>query len=163
MHELTSMLLKITVSIFALAFILFAIAKLIKIKKGQEIWPYYAKKIMSKPEMIFYYRLVNTLPDQIILAQVQLSRVLGVKSGANFGEWHNRINRMSLDFVVCRREDTSIIAVIELDDKSHEREERVKADEKKNQALTSANIRIIRWKIQDMPDEKTIRQVLAEA
>jgi very-short-patch-repair endonuclease len=112
--------------------------------------------------VVVEYRLVNALPDKIILSQVQLSRVLGVKKGNNFGEWNNRINRMSLDFVVCRKEDAGIIAVIELDDKSHEKEERIKADEKKDKALESANIRIIRWKVDEMPDEKTIKRILSE-
>lgn len=163
MNEITGIVLKVAIPIILIAITLVVIGSFIKNKKGKEIWPYYEKKVLSKPELILYYRLTNALPDKIILAQVQLSRVLGVKKGFNFGEWNNRINRMSLDFVICRNEDAGIIAVIELDDKSHEKEERIKADEKKNQALASANIRIIRWKVKDMPDERTIRQTLAEA
>ena len=112
---------------------------------------------MSKPEQILYHRLVSALPEHIILAQVQLSRVLGVKKGYSFGEWNNRINRMSVDFIVCRK-DASIIAAIELDDKSHEAESRQKADAKKDKALASAEIPIIRWKVEKMPDEETIRR-----
>ena len=152
----------IIVAILVMGAIKILIKVMIRKSKDKEIWPYYVKKPITKTELILYYRLVNALPDKIILSQVQLSRVLGVKKGYNFGEWHNRINRMSLDFVVCRKEDAGIIAVIELDDKSHEKEERIKADKKKDKALESANIRIIRWKVQDMPDERTIKQELAE-
>src|SRR4051812_4207647 len=53
------------------------------------------------PEQVLYHRLVAALPGEIVLAQVQLSRVLGVKKGFNFNAWHNRINRLSYDFVVC--------------------------------------------------------------
>ena len=35
-------------------------------------------------------------------------------------------NRMSLDFVVCRK-DSTIVAAIELDDKSHEKDSRKEA------------------------------------
>jgi hypothetical protein len=41
---------------------------------GDEEWPFYAKKPLSQPEQILYFRLVQALPDHIILAQVQLSR-----------------------------------------------------------------------------------------
>lgn len=67
---------------------------------------------------------------------------------------------MSLDFVVCRK-DSSVIAAIELDDKSHAAEARQKADEKKNKALADANIPIIRWKVEKLPDQETIRRTLA--
>jgi len=43
----------------------------------------------------------------MVLAQVQLSRVLGVKKGFNPREWNNRINRMSYDFVVCSSSTSS--------------------------------------------------------
>lgn len=123
-------------------------------------WPYYAKKPLSQPEQVLYHRLVDALPEHIILAQVQLSRVLGIKKGFNFGEWNNRINRMSLDFVVCRK-DSSIIAAIELDDKTHEQESRKEADSKKNKALESANIRLIRWKVDAIPDQETIQKSIS--
>lgn len=74
------------------------------------------------------------MPEHIILAQVQLSQVLGVNKGNSFMEWHNKINRMSLDFLVCQK-DSSIIAAVELDDKTHQKESRVKADAKKKKLL----------------------------
>jgi len=126
-------------------------------RRNNESWPFYARRLMSKPEQILYYRLTEALPEYIILAQVQLSRVLGVKKGHAFNEWNNRINRMSLDFVICRK-DASIVAAIELDDKSHEREERRTADAKKDKALKSANIPILRWKNQELPNHETIRK-----
>ncbi len=86
-------------------------------------WPYYAKKPLSDPEQILYFRLGHALPQHIVLAQVGLSRLLGVKKGNKFHEWNNRINRMSVDFVVCGK-DSSIVAVIELDDASHDRDDR---------------------------------------
>ena len=131
-----------------------------KTEKNTE-WPYYAKKPLSQPEQILYHKLVNALPEYIILAQVQLSRVLGVKKGFNNAEWNNRINRMSLDFVICRK-DSSIIAAIELDDKTHEQELRKEADLKKNKALESANIQLIRWKTNQMPNLEDIQKTILE-
>jgi hypothetical protein len=123
---------------------------------GDAPWPFYAKKPLSSPEQILYFRLCKALPEHIILAQVGLSRILGVKKGSNFGEWFNRINRMSADFVLCSK-DSTIVAVIELDDASHEKADRKAADAKKDKALSSAGIRIVRWQVKSIPDEAAIK------
>ncbi len=121
--------------------------------------PYYAKKVMSKPEQALYYRLTAALPDHIVLAQVQLSRFLGVKQGYPFHEWNNKINRMSADFLICNK-DSRIVAVIELDDNSHKSEKRQQADEKKDRAIKAAGLTVIRWNVQNMPDSEKIREQL---
>lgn len=128
--------------------------------ESKEAWPFFPKPPMSRPEQVLYFRLVKALPEQIVLAQVQLSRILGVKKGHSFKYWYNRINRMSADFVVCNK-DARIVAVIELDDSSHEREDRRIADAKKDKALFSAGIPIIRWQAAALPDEESIKSVLA--
>ncbi len=92
-----------------------------------------ARRVLSAPELQLHQRLVRALPQQIVLAQVQVSRVLGVKPGFDFHEWNNRINRMSYDFVICAPDGT-VIAAIELDDSSHELDERIAADAKKDAA-----------------------------
>lgn len=123
---------------------------------GDEVWPFYAKKPLSQPEQVLYFRLIQALPEHIILAQVQVSRLLGVKKGNNYQAWSNRINRMSADFVVCNK-DSSIVAVIELDDATHQREDRQAADAKKDKALASADVRIVRWQAKSIPDVATIQ------
>jgi very-short-patch-repair endonuclease len=123
---------------------------------SDKVWPFYAKKPLSQPEQVLYFRLIQALPDNIILTQVQLSRLLGVKKGNNYRAWFNRINRMSADFVVCNK-DSSIVAVVELDDATHQKEERQAADAKKDKALSSAGIRIVRWHVKDIPDIAAIQ------
>jgi len=120
-------------------------------------FPFYAKKPLTPVEQSLYYKLVNALPEYVILSQVALSRFLGVKESANYMEWFNRINRMTVDFLVCKK-DFSIVAAIELDDSSHNSERRQETDDKKNQALRSAGIRIIRWNVKDVPDTNKIRE-----
>ncbi|MBU2610436.1 MAG: DUF2726 domain-containing protein [Chloroflexi bacterium] len=129
---------------------------------GDEVWPFYARKPLSQPEQILYFRLIQALPEYIILAQVQLSRLLGVKKGNNYQAWSNRINRMSADFVVCNK-DSSIVAVIELDDAKHQTEDRRVADAKKDKALASAGVRIVRWQAKSIPDIAAIRSAFMDA
>jgi very-short-patch-repair endonuclease len=95
----------------------------------------------------------------LVLAQVQLSRFLGVKKGHNSQSWMNRINRMSADFVVCSK-DASVLAVVELDDASHERAVRQDADVRKEKALSGAGVRLIRWRATALPDATTIKATL---
>lgn len=119
-------------------------------------WPFYAKRLLSNPEQVLYHRLVRALPEQIVLAQVQVSRVLGVKKGFNFHEWNNRVNRLSYDFVICSK-DSAVVGAIELDDKSHEAASRVDTDLKKDKATAAAGVRMVRWHVKAMPDEAAIK------
>ena len=123
-------------------------------------WPFYVKRPLSPPEQVLYQRLVKALPEHIVLAQVQVSRILGVKKGFNFHEWNNRINRLSYDFVVCTK-DSTVLAAIELDDKSHEAESRAETDQKKEKATSAAGVRLIRWHVKSLPDEPAIQSAFA--
>ena len=85
--------MKLTALVFVLvAVVLIALIIAIVIAKRRRTstdelkieWPFYAKHILSKPEQVLYHRLVTALPEYIVLAQVQASRVLGVKKGFNF-------------------------------------------------------------------------------
>lgn len=157
--------MKILFAIVALLILAFVVYFILKkrgsLGAGESEWPFYAKKPLTQPEQILYHRLVAAMPECIVLAQVQLSRVLGVKKGFNFNEWNNRINRMSLDFVVCLK-DSTIVAVIELDDKTHEKTSRIEADAKKEKALSAAGISLVRWNVSTLPDEATIRQTFTK-
>lgn len=161
--------MKLTTLVFVLvAVVLIALIIAIVIAKRRRTsagelkieWPFYAKHVLSKPEQVLYHRLVTALPEYIVLAQVQASRVLGVKKGFNFNEWNNRINRLSYDFVICAK-DSTVLAVVELDDKSHETTSRAEADEKKNKATSAAGIRLIRWHVKAIPDQIQIQSMFA--
>jgi len=153
-------MLKSILFLIVVAVSVVAILALIKAKSrgdvGDDVWPFYAKKILSLPEQVLYFRLIQALPDRVVLAQVQLSRLLGVKKSKNYQAWFNRINQMSADFVVCKK-DSSIVAVIELDDATHQNEGRKAADAKKDKALSSVGIRVVRWQAQAIPDVTAIQ------
>jgi very-short-patch-repair endonuclease len=155
-------MLKILLIATAALAVLAAIAFLLRLRRpSSDKWPFYAKKPLSRPEQVLYYRLAKALPDHIVLAQVQLSRVLGVVKGANFGTWNNRINRLSLDFLICGK-DASVVAAIELDDSSHARYARREADERKENALRAAGVPLLRWSVSALPDEAAIRNAIAK-
>lgn len=154
----------LVLALFAVAIVALLILKKLGLLQGGKgsVWPFYVKKLLTPPEQVLYHRLVKALPEHIVLAQVQVSRVLGVQKGANFNEWNNRINRLSYDFVVCLM-DATVVAAIELDDKSHDSSRRAATDEKKNKATSDAGLRLIRWHVKALPDEEAIRRELLSA
>jgi very-short-patch-repair endonuclease len=119
-------------------------------------WPLEPSKPLTLVEQTLYWRLIASLPEHVVLAQVQLSRFMLVKRVDKAQSWRNRIDRKSVDFLVCDK-SFRVVAAIELDDSSHERTDRKKADNDKDAALTSAGIRLIRWKTKSLPDAAAIR------
>lgn len=127
--------------------------------KVAERWPFFVKPAMTEPEQVLFHRLVRALPGHLVLAQVHVSRVLGVRKGSDAFEWNKRIAWMSYDYVVCR-EDATPVAVIELDDKSHSGKQRMAADARKNKATADAGLALIRWNVRAIPTEAEIQQAI---
>lgn len=111
---------------------------------------FFSKNPLTEIEQMLYHRLVEALPDQLILAQVQVSQIVGIRNGPGSQAWFNKISRKSVDFLVCLK-DFTIVAAVELDDSTHERPERKKADADKDAALTAAGIHIVRIPAKALP------------
>jgi hypothetical protein len=123
-------------------------------------WPLEAKRyLLTERERALYQRLVEALPNHVVLAQVQLLQLVKFRGGRRGYAIVNRISQLSLHFVILMP-DTSIVAAIELDDATHEREDRRRADARKNHALRSAGIPLIRWQAKSLPDATAIRAAL---
>jgi very-short-patch-repair endonuclease len=119
-------------------------------------WPLEAKRqLLTERERALYQRLVQCLPGHIVLAQVQLLQILNFKRGRRTYAILNRISQLSLDFLILNP-DTSIVAAVELDDATHTRDNRRQADARKDHALKSAGVPLIRWNAKSLPDEAAI-------
>ena len=121
-------------------------------------YPFEARAPLNDRERVLYWRLREMMPGDIVLSQVGLSRILRVRAGHDFRIWFKRINRMTIDFLICRADGT-IVAAIELDDAAHGEAEREIADRRKTKALESAGIRVLR--LREMPTEAELREALA--
>ncbi len=122
-------------------------------------WPLVQKKPLSGVEQVLFHRLIQALPQYIVLAQVPLSRFLQVRKGRPIREWMNRIGQKSVDYLVCKP-DFSIVAAIELDDRTHATATRSSADATKNRALAAAGVPLVRWHVAALPDFDGIRAML---
>lgn len=122
---------------------------------------YYGKKPLTGPEQEMYRRLTQAMPECVVLAQVALSSLVGVRDGQDWRHWFNRISQKSVDFVLCLPHDFTVVAVIELDDLSHALPHRVRADTIKDVALRIAGHPILRFKRHVMPSAEEIRLQIA--
>lgn len=128
--------------------------------RGDElaVWPFAPMSFMTNSEVRFFARLQEAVPEHFIFAQVQLSRLIESTDKNDKGFWFNRICRMSADYVLVDRDAQTILAVIELDDWTHDKPERQRADQKKTKAIESAGLPLIRFDGRRMPDSKQLRQ-----
>lgn len=127
--------------------------------KGGEIPVFTKRPLLTAPEQILYLRLIDALPGQIVMTQVQLCRLFDIERGPQWQTWFNRTSQKSVDFVICTK-DFRTIAAIELDEKSHDAANRKKADADKDTALNAAGIKVIRWTVNNMPDRFEIARQL---
>jgi len=75
----------------------------------------------------------------------------------------NKIRQKHVDFVVCSATNLAVIGVIELDDKSHGRKDRVERDRFVDQACASASIPLVRFEAQKGYRLEDVRVSLAAA
>jgi very-short-patch-repair endonuclease len=119
--------------------------------------PYFGKKPLTDAEREMFVRLQAAMPECVVLAQVALSSLVGIKERPDRRMWFNRISQKSVDFVLCLPNDFTVVTVIELDDLSHARPDRVRADTAKDVALRVAGHPIVRLKARPTPSVAEIR------
>jgi len=124
-------------------------------------WPVHARAPLSRPEQVLYWRLCEAFPDHIVLAQVAIAQLLEVENVPNRRGIFNRYRQLVADFVVCTRGFT-VVAVIELDDLSHQNSGRVDADARKSAALAAAGLLLLRFNVRAIPSAGELRSQLAD-
>jgi hypothetical protein len=107
-------------------------------------WPVAARGLMSEREKSLYQNLISLYPDHKIFVQVALSQLVDVaRDHPERMAIRARFKQLVADFVLCRP-DLTIVAVIELDDRTHLRADRKRADARKSKALADAGLRLVR-------------------
>lgn len=114
-----------------------------------------AKPVLTDNEREFFTRLQRALPDCHIFPQVSANAILRVQQTASKRDYHSTRNRFAqkhVDFVVCELKTLQIIAIIELDDKTHS----AKKDSARDALFTTAGYRVIRFQSKRKPSEGEI-------
>lgn len=125
-----------------------------------EPWPLSARNLLSRSENKLYNNLIAMYPDHKIFVQVALSQLISVdKTHPDCAAIRARYKQLVADFVLCRP-DLSLVAVIELDDRTHEWPKRQAADARKNKALADAGIKLVRVPAGRLPSQDTLRALI---
>jgi hypothetical protein len=126
-------------------------------------WPVAERSLLSDREQSLYERLLSLYPHHKLFVQVALSQLIEVdRNHPESRSIRARYKQLVADFVLCRP-DLSIVAVIELDDRSHENPKRQNADARKTKAVADAGIRLIRIPAGPLPSGNTLRALVEVA
>lgn len=120
---------------------------------------YVRRRPLTEVETKLYARLLEALPAHAVFAQVALSRVIEPKPGLKHLQAFRAISQKSVDFLVCDPA-MNVVCAIELDDQTHGRADRRRADVTKSLALASAGVKLVRWQAKALPSVGEIAQAV---
>ncbi len=116
-----------------------------------------ARPLMTDNEAEFFGRLVVALPEHYVFPQVAMSALLQ-SSAATARKAHGdrlRIAQQRVDYVVCDR-GCNVVAVVELDDRTHS----AAKDRLRDGRLLQAGIRTVRFQSKSKPLPAAIREAV---
>lgn len=164
--------MKNTQLLIALAvFVLIALASAVALRAMRELRPagpsslknkFKAKSFVTANELEFLFRLEAAAPELRFHAQVAMGALLDPsisrQDTKEFFRLRGMFSQKIVDYVAQSRWDGSIVALIELDDRTHN----VEKDEKRDSMLKGAGYRIIRWNSKTKPNKEAIRTELVK-
>jgi hypothetical protein len=120
------------------------------------------RPVLTPNEKEFYGRLYRALPDYIIWAQVSMSALIEPavsRADPQFMMRRNRVAQKYVDFVVVNRSTLDPVAIIELDDITHDPAK----DAKRDEMLEGAGYVVLRWHSRRKPSTRVIAKAVARA
>ncbi|MGI0119702.1 DUF2726 domain-containing protein [Zooshikella sp. RANM57] len=123
---------------------------------------YHSKGALFTPaERSFLGVLDQAVPNGVrVFGKVRVADVINPAKGLDHKSWKTaffKISSKHFDYVLCSEDNFRVIAVVELDDKSHNNERAVKRDELINKACESAGLVLIRFKAKSGYQVQTVR------
>lgn len=119
------------------------------VKKQPKRYQYIAKKhVMTRHEERFFRILSEIFADKCyVMAQAHLSALLSHKvKGQNWRAAFSHINGKSVDFVLIKKDSLEVVCAIELDDASHEENERRIRDKEVERIFAEAKLPLVRFR-----------------
>lgn len=116
---------------------------------------YFRKDFLTLRERDFFNKAILAVGiGYFVFPQVRLVDVITPSISRNknkslYLSLFRSLSQYSVDFIIVRKLDFHVVCVIELDDSTHDRPDRIKRDLKVNAALESANIFILRSRSPD--------------
>jgi hypothetical protein len=120
-------------------------------------WPPQVVRILSLPERQAYNVLRKAVPGHLVLAQVPLSRFISVPTRNPYGQWLQRVGRLTVDLVICDF-SSRVIAVVEVRSSDETARSR-KRHQRVAQVLQSAGVNVHVWCDAALPSVTEARQL----
>ena len=116
-----------------------------------------ARPLLTEAELRFLHVLADALPDLSISCQVAMGALLRPEKGLDKRTWwstYGRFSQMIVDFVAVDPVDGSVVALVELDDRSHS----VAKDDARDARLHRAGYTVIRFGNRPWPTVTRVRE-----
>ena len=122
--------------------------------------------LMSQSESIFLKTLFDVVGDDYhVFPQVHLSAILDEKKvkGQNWKAAFRHINGKSVDYVICDKRSIKPLLAVELDDWSHDAQDRRDRDAEVERILQGAGLPIVRFDKRKGLNKEDIKKRIFEA
>ena len=107
---------------------------------------YIKQKAMTETEYKFWGILCQALPDFFVFPQISTLAIIKAKRKENYFGAHNKISQTRIDFVVFTSNiNMEVIALIELDDYTHDSEEQKERDKIRDSITKQVGYKTIRF------------------
>jgi hypothetical protein len=119
--------------------------------------------LLTKAERSLYEVLLRVAePEYRLFAKVRLADLVTVEKGMPNWQGHfNRVKSKHVDFVICDMQELRVVAVVELDDRSHKAQRRRERDAFVDRVLTEVGLPVFRVAASDGYAPARIREMLA--
>lgn len=129
---------------------------------------YYLKKAILSPAERSFFGVLELLGYEgvTIACKVRLADVFGIKKGIPHGDRQRALNRISakhVDFLLVQSSDGRPLLGIELDDSSHEEEERIARDSFVDSVFSCAGLPILHVAAKAAYNPKEVHRQIDEA
>ncbi|HLT90394.1 MAG TPA: DUF2726 domain-containing protein [Woeseiaceae bacterium] len=153
---------------FAVLLALAVLARLVSARGKPARYPYGRKEALFTPAERSFLGVLEQAVGQHyrVFGKVRVADAIGVKSGLSSSERQSALNRIRskhFDFLLCDREDLSIVCAIELDDKSHGRSSRRERDAFLDELCRNTGLPLLRIRASKAYPVPEIRVKILEA
>lgn len=138
---MTLVIIGVAVGFVVLVIVVLAMAVLRRTPK--RLLPYERRKYLLSPAERSFFGVLNQAVehDYYVFAKVRVADILHVTKGVDERQGHlNRIIAKHVDFLLCDRASVAPLLAVELDDSSHDAEDRKTRDAFLDDAFASAGI-----------------------
>lgn len=118
------------------------------------------KPLLTKNEIEFFHRLQSALPDLQVFPQVALRAIVRPGSPSTSRAYDKEaglIGAKHCDFLVCRPDSFEIVAIVELDDRTHQKDK----DLERDRMTAAAGYRTLRFASKNKPSAAELRRIFA--